>query len=46
VIGGTSLTGGRGGIKNTVIGLLVFGVLGNGLDEKSTPACKIRRFLL
>lgn len=33
VLGGTSLTGGRGGIKNTVIGLLVFGVLSNGLDQ-------------
>jgi ribose transport system permease protein len=33
VLGGTALTGGRGGIKNTVIGLLVFGVLSNGLDQ-------------
>ncbi len=32
VLGGTALTGGRGGVKNTVIGLLVFGVLSNGLD--------------
>jgi ribose transport system permease protein len=32
VVGGTSLFGGRGGIGNTVIGLLVLGVLNNGLD--------------
>jgi ribose transport system permease protein len=33
VLGGTTLTGGRGGVKNTVIGLLVFGILSNGLDQ-------------
>ncbi len=33
VLGGTALTGGRGGVKNTIIGLLVFGVLSNGLDQ-------------
>lgn len=32
VLGGTSLFGGEGGVKNTVIGLLIFGVLSNGLD--------------
>jgi ribose transport system permease protein len=32
VVGGTSLFGGRGGIGNTIIGLLVLGVLNNGLD--------------
>ncbi len=32
VLGGTSLFGGRGGIGNTIIGLLVLGVLNNGLD--------------
>ncbi len=32
VLGGTSLFGGEGGIKNTVIGLLIFGVLSNGLN--------------
>lgn len=32
VLGGTSLFGGEGGIKNTVIGLLIFGVLNNGLN--------------
>ncbi len=33
VLGGTSLFGGQGGVKNTVIGLLVFGVLSNGLNQ-------------
>ncbi|MBV8457953.1 MAG: ABC transporter permease [Acetobacteraceae bacterium] len=33
VVGGTSLFGGEGGIGNTVIGLLVLGVLNNGLDH-------------
>jgi ribose transport system permease protein len=32
VLGGTSLFGGEGGIKNTAIGLLIFGVLSNGLN--------------
>ena len=32
VLGGTSLFGGEGGIKNTVLGLLIFGVLSNGLN--------------
>jgi ribose transport system permease protein len=33
VLGGTSLFGGEGGIKNTAIGLLIFGVLNNGLNQ-------------
>jgi ribose transport system permease protein len=33
VVGGTSLFGGRGGIGNTLVGLLVLGVLNNGLDH-------------
>ena len=33
VLGGTSLFGGQGGIGNTIIGLLVLGVLNNGLDH-------------
>jgi ribose transport system permease protein len=33
VVGGTSLFGGRGGIGNTIIGLLILGVLKNGLDH-------------
>jgi ribose transport system permease protein len=33
VLGGTSLFGGRGGIANTVVGLLTLGVLHNGLNH-------------
>jgi ribose transport system permease protein len=33
VLGGTSLFGGEGGMKNTLIGLLIFGVLNNGLNQ-------------
>ena len=33
VLGGTSLFGGAGGIKNTIIGLLIFGILSNGLNQ-------------
>lgn len=33
VLGGTSLFGGEGGIKNTIIGLLIFGILSNGLNQ-------------
>jgi ribose transport system permease protein len=33
VVGGTSLFGGRGGIGNTILGLMVLGVLNNGLDH-------------
>jgi ribose transport system permease protein len=33
VLGGTALTGGRGGILQTVIGLLLYGTLRNGLDN-------------
>ena len=33
VLGGTALTGGRGGIPQTVIGLLLYGTLRNGLDN-------------
>ncbi|MCC6615529.1 MAG: ABC transporter permease [Anaerolineae bacterium] len=33
VLGGTALTGGRGGILQTVIGLLIYGTLRNGLDN-------------
>ena len=35
MVGGTSLFGGQGGIGNTIIGLLVLGVLNNGLDHIS-----------
>jgi ribose transport system permease protein len=33
VLGGTALTGGRGGIPQTLIGLLIYGTLRNGLDN-------------
>jgi ribose transport system permease protein len=32
VLGGTSLFGGEGGMLNTVLGLLIFAVLSNGLN--------------
>jgi ribose transport system permease protein len=32
VLGGTSLSGGRGGVLSTVIGIAVIGVLSNGLN--------------
>ncbi len=32
VLGGTSLFGGEGGMKNTLLGLLIFGILSNGLN--------------
>lgn len=32
VLGGTSLFGGEGGIKNTVLGLMIFAILSNGLN--------------
>ena len=32
VLGGTSLFGSEGGIKNTILGLLIFGILSNGLN--------------
>ena len=33
VLGGTALTGGRGGIWQTALGLLIYGSLSNGLDN-------------
>ncbi len=38
VIGGTSLSGGRGSIFLTVIGCLIIGVLNNGLSVLNVPA--------
>ena len=32
VLGGTSLFGGEGGMKNTALGLLIFALLSNGLN--------------
>ncbi|MHB8628466.1 MAG: ABC transporter permease [Aggregatilineales bacterium] len=33
VLGGTSLTGGRGGMAQTLVGVLIYGTLNNGLDN-------------
>ncbi|HEY2881623.1 MAG TPA: ABC transporter permease [Pirellulales bacterium] len=38
VIGGTSLSGGRGSIVGTVLGCLIIGVLNNGLDLQNVPS--------
>ncbi len=38
VIGGTSMTGGVGTITGTVLGVLVFGVIGNGLNLLNVPS--------
>lgn len=32
VIGGTSLAGGKGGVYGTIVGILIMGILSNGLD--------------
>ena len=36
-LGGTSLSGGKGGIAQTVLGILVLGVLSNGLNLLNVP---------
>jgi D-xylose transport system permease protein len=38
VIGGTSLFGGRGSVWNAILGALVIGSLGNGLDLSGASA--------
>lgn len=37
VIGGASLSGGRGGVFNTLLGVLVFGVIGNIMNLINVP---------
>lgn len=37
VLGGTSFTGGRGSIGGTVIGILIIGVVANGLNLLEIP---------
>jgi monosaccharide ABC transporter membrane protein, CUT2 family (TC 3.A.1.2.-) len=37
VIGGASLAGGRGGVFNTLLGVLVFGVIGNIMNLINVP---------
>ncbi len=38
ILGGTSLNGGRGRLAGTFVGLLLIGVVNNGLDARS--ACR------
>jgi len=38
VIGGTRLSGGVGGVGGTLLGVLLMGVIGNGLDLLSVPS--------
>jgi ribose transport system permease protein len=45
VLGGTSLTGGRGGIWQTVAGLLIYGTLRNGLDNIPTIDSFFKEFI-
>jgi ribose/xylose/arabinose/galactoside ABC-type transport system permease subunit len=35
IIGGTALTGGRGGVVGTLVGLLLLGMINNGLALKN-----------
>src|SRR5690606_35710414 len=45
VLGGTALTGGRGGIPQTLIGLLIYGTLRNGLDNISSIDVYLKDFI-
>lgn len=45
VLGGTSLTGGRGGIPQTIIGLLIYGTLRNGLDNIPSIDVYLKEFI-
>jgi ribose transport system permease protein len=45
VLGGTALTGGRGGIPQTVIGLLIYGTLRNGLDNIPSIDVYLKEFI-
>jgi ribose transport system permease protein len=45
VLGGTALTGGRGGIPQTVIGLLLYGTLRNGLDNMPWIDIYLKEFI-
>ncbi len=38
IIGGTSLTGGEGGVERTFVGVLILGVINNGLNLLSVPS--------
>jgi ribose/xylose/arabinose/galactoside ABC-type transport system permease subunit len=37
IIGGTSLFGGKGGVHRTILGILIIGIINNGLDLMSIP---------
>jgi ribose transport system permease protein len=45
VLGGTALTGGRGGIPQTLIGLLLYGTLRNGLDSIASIDVFLKDFI-
>jgi len=45
VLGGTSLFGGEGGIRNTILGVLILGVLRNGLNQVEGISVFIRQAL-
>jgi ribose transport system permease protein len=45
VLGGTALTGGRGGILQTLIGLLIYGTLRNGLDNMPQIDIYLKEFI-
>lgn len=45
VLGGTALTGGRGGIPQTLIGLLIYGTLRNGLDNMPNIDIYLKEFI-
>ena len=38
IIGGTSLTGGEGGVQRTFVGVLILGVINNGLNLLAVPS--------
>lgn len=45
VLGGTALTGGRGSIARTMIGLLIYGTLRNGLDNMPQIDVYLKEFI-
>lgn len=45
VLGGMALTGGSGGILQTLIGLLIYGTLRNGLDNIPSIDIYLKEFI-
>jgi len=45
VLGGTALNGGRGSMVQTLIGLLIYGTLRNGLDNIPTIDVYLKEFI-